>query len=82
VSVRASISLLLVFAGLLAGLLAGSQSACLGTTSSANCAQYDDCSTCTMDAACSFCLETNLCIKDEQPCAGDRAQTPDMCVEP
>ncbi len=66
---------------LLLALLAGAALGCFDADSSANCPQFDECPLCTMEAACGFCLETNLCIPDGQPCGGDRAQTPDMCEE-
>jgi hypothetical protein len=65
---------------MLLGLVAGASNGCLGH-STTSCAELVECSTCVMEAACGFCLETNACIADDATCPGDRAQTPDMCGE-
>jgi hypothetical protein len=54
---------------------------CVDSDPAAGCAQYNECVTCVMEAACGFCLETNACIADVDPCPGDRAQSTDMCEE-
>jgi hypothetical protein len=64
---------------LASGLGAVASFACLDSPAPVNCQQFAECAVCTMESACSFCLETNQCIADSQVCGGDRAQTPDMC---